>query len=159
MSAKRIESETDHIGPEQKASFGPGPWIDEPDRKEWRHAGLPCLIVRQDLGALCGYVGVPPGHPAHGQDYGSVDVSVHGGLTYGDRCTGKICHQPQPGETDEIWWLGFDCAHAFDLVPGLVVRLPGILRESLGGEYRTIEYVEGEVNQLAEQLRAMVQAG
>jgi hypothetical protein len=38
----------------------------EPDKVQWRDqvTGLTCLIVRVNPGgALCGYVGVPPGHP------------------------------------------------------------------------------------------------
>lgn len=49
-------------------------WDNEPDRKHWIDAdtGLDCLIVRNGLGgkgALCGYVGVPKGHPWYGKDY------------------------------------------------------------------------------------------
>lgn len=38
-------------------------WDQEPDRKHWVQQGLDCLIVRNLMGALCGYVGVPPSHP------------------------------------------------------------------------------------------------
>ena len=31
---------------------------------------MPCLIVRNDQGNLCGYVGVGPEHPLHGIEYG-----------------------------------------------------------------------------------------
>ena len=52
-----------------------GPWDAEPNRVEWRAHGLACLIVRSDgTGSLCGYVAVPPGHPAYGQDREAVDV-------------------------------------------------------------------------------------
>jgi hypothetical protein len=135
-----------------KASWGTGPWQDEPDRLEWKHVGLNCLIVRQHLGVLCGYVGVPTEHPAYGQDYGDVDVSVHGGLTYSEICQGPICHVPQSGETEQIWWLGFDCAHAWDLVPSLAKQSPVLASI---GTYRTIEFVTEQVNRLAEQLAAM----
>jgi hypothetical protein len=65
-----------------RTNWPPGPWDNEPDRIEFEHAGFPCLITRQALGHLCGYVAVPPGHKAHGRDYDALDVSVHGGLTY-----------------------------------------------------------------------------
>lgn len=54
-----------------KAGWGPGPWQDEPDKKQWQdeETGLPCLIVRGPSGALCGYVGVSESHPLHGKDY------------------------------------------------------------------------------------------
>lgn len=106
-----------------------GPWDDEPDRVEWRSHGYPALIVRSETsGSLCGYVGVQPGHPAHGKHRDEVDVTTHGGLTYSDACRGDICHVPAPGEPDDVWWLGFDTAHAGDYAPAIeasVGALPG----------------------------------
>lgn len=54
-----------------KAAWPRGEWDDEPDRLEWRDAatGLPCLVVRNHSGALCGYVGVGPTHPWSGIQY------------------------------------------------------------------------------------------
>ena len=48
-----------------KEGWGDGPWQEEPDKLQWTDAetGLPCLIVRNGVGALCGYVGVSEGHP------------------------------------------------------------------------------------------------
>lgn len=67
---------------------GVGPWNNEPDKAQWVDdaTGLDCLIVRNHGGALCGYVGVPEGHPAYGKDYDTVDVLVHGGLTFASLC-------------------------------------------------------------------------
>lgn len=149
-----------------KSEWGPGPWQNEPDREEWRHAGLPCLIVRGPWGALCGYVGVPPEHPAHGIDGGTwagsarIPVEVHGGLTYGAPCQvgGEICHVAREGEP-EPFWLGFDCAHSGDLMPGMVAleRREGLSSHRVTAamwpvEYRDIAYVRAETNRLAEQL-------
>src|SRR5438477_3224946 len=75
-----------------RSEWGPGPWQDEPDRVDFEHAGLPCLAHRGPSGQWCGYVGLPPTHPAYGQHYDQVDVDAHGGLTYSDRCHGHICH-------------------------------------------------------------------
>lgn len=132
----------------------PGPWDGEPDRKEWRHSsGLACLAVRANTtGAWCGYVGVPPGHPYHGKGYDEVEVEVHWGLTYANACRGPICHVPAPGESDDVWWLGFDCAHAGDLTPGSEFRLPERLRGRCGDVYRDEAFVTAEVNRLADQL-------
>jgi hypothetical protein len=143
-----------------------GPWDTEPDRLEWRMSeppGYPCLIVRSEAtGVLCGYVGLPPGHPAHGQGLDEVDVSVHGGLTYADKCSGRICHVPAPGEPEDVWWLGFDTGHAFDYMPavaaglasaGAAPRLPG----PGGDHYRDVAYVRAEVEQLAAQLARMAE--
>jgi hypothetical protein len=71
-----------------KSEWRRGPWDNEPDKIQWQddETGLPCLIVRGPAGALCGYVGVAPGHPWHGADYDNCDVSVHGGLTFAHGC-------------------------------------------------------------------------
>lgn len=54
-----------------KYPLGVGPWNDEPDKKQWldKETGLPCLIVRNQMGALCGYVGVSKEHPFYGKSY------------------------------------------------------------------------------------------
>jgi hypothetical protein len=137
-----------------------GPWDGEPDRIEWRHRGLPCLIVRNGNGALCGYAGVPPRHPWHGLEYDGIDADVHGGLTYAAACAGHICHVPAPGEPDDVWWLGFDCGHAFDITPRFMSpALAEIIRRSpLEHAYHTIDYVKAEVERLADQALAAVLA-
>jgi hypothetical protein len=150
-----------------------GPWDAEDDRYEWRTtAGLTGLVVRGPSGALCGYVGVPSGHPAHGRSSESSDsyerdetgaldfdrpktnpvrdLRAHGGITYAKSCAGRICHVPAPGEPEHLWWLGFDCAHSWDACPDRE-------RGPIGGQrvYRDISYVRCEVERLAEQLAAL----
>lgn len=135
---------------EKLEKYGPGPWVDEPDHVEWRHAGFVCMIHRNEMGVLCGYVGVPEGHPWHGQGYDRVDAQVHGGLTYADHCAGHICHVPEEGEPDSVWWLGFDCAHAGDLLPRATRLFAG--RDHFNGDtYKDVVYVKAEVQELAEQ--------
>jgi hypothetical protein len=142
-----------------RSQWGEGEWDDEPDLVEWRHAGLACLATRGSSGAWCGYVGVPGTHFYFGVHYDKVvEASSHQGLTFSDVCHGNICHVPRSGEPQHVWWLGFDCAHAFDLAPGLEV-----LRRSVRGPepmpdmgfrdvYRTLGYVVAHVNALAEEL-------
>lgn len=135
----------------------PGPWHEEPDRVEFEHSGFPCLLVRNS--SWCGYVAVPPGHPWHGKDYDSVRVGndewpdVHGGLTYADKCQGSICHVPKPGESDDVWWLGFDCAHSGDLCMYSLVLQPSQWRSH--ETYRDVSYVRRETERLAEQARSV----
>jgi len=139
-----------------KFGWGPGPWQDEPDKMQFADTatGLPCLIVRSHTGALCGYVGVNESHPAYEKPYEDVDVSVHGGLTFSDRCRPNadeahhICHVPAPGEPDHVWWLGFDCAHAGDIAPAVGC----VWHED---RYRDIAYIKAEIKRLALQLHAM----
>lgn len=141
-----MQTETKSI---DKSGWGPGPWQDEPDRVEFEHLGFPCLMVRQKShGGWCGYVAVPPGHPWHGAGY-DLDVEIHGGITYGEKCAGEICHVPKPGEPDDVWWLGFDCAHAWDFSPARDRTWP-----RFGDEvYRTAAYVRGQCARLAEQAK------
>lgn len=153
-----------------KSSWPRGPWDAEPDKKQWIDAatGLACLIVRnRDMGHLCGYVGVPSTHPAHGMSYSGYEsenpvaaavgaADVHGGLTFSSACgphpddPGRgICHVTEPGEPD-AWWFGFDCAHYQDVSPGYNRGW------SRGGEvYRDVAYVEAECAKLAAQLAAI----
>lgn len=135
-----------------------GPWDNEPDRVEWSHGGFPCLIVRGPLGALCGYVAVPASHPWHGVDSDVIGAEVHGGITYSRACEGDICHVPPPGEPDDVWWLGFDAAHCYDVIPGPPVAPPGVYPLNHGlanGTYRTIGYMRAECERLAEQAGAV----
>lgn len=137
--------------------YGEGPWLDEPDRVEWRSEGLPCLIVRNNLGALCGYVGVPEGHPWYGRHYDDVDADVHGGLTFSDPCSGHICHVPLEGEPTEVYWFGFDSGHLGDILPRVQVicrDMPLPDHHASADVYRDIAYVSAEVERLAEQARA-----
>lgn len=134
----------------------PGPWRNEPDRVEWlsEKFGYPCLIKRVEHGGhLCGYVGVPPDHPCHGEDYDEdydeveFEDVVHGGLTYADNDTEG---------PSELWWFGFDCAHAGDLMPlaNQGSTSMGWLPDfgSPGGVYRDCEFVRQEVERLAKAI-------
>jgi hypothetical protein len=136
-----------------RSSWPPGPWDDEDDRMLWlTKPGLSGLIVRNEhLGNLCGYVGVPPGHPAHGAGYPDdllSKVKVHGGLTYSSPSSRRVALSD---ETD-LWWLGFDCLHTGlgDSSPAAsnILSIPG-------GEYRSIGYVYLGVESLAAQLAAL----
>lgn len=152
-----------------KSSWGDGPWLTEPDKEQFTDetTGLPCLVKRGPVGSLCGYVGVAEGHPWFGMGYDDVRTAegeypeVHGGLTFADFChegpeESTICHVPGPGEPDRVWWLGFDCAHAWDLSPGMRAELTGLgtPRHDLDETYRDVAYVKAECARLAEQARA-----
>lgn len=71
--------ETIEYRTDDKAGWGDGPWQSEPDKRQWQDdaTGLPCLIVRGPVGALCGYVGVPEGHPAYGLSYDGTPDKEH----------------------------------------------------------------------------------
>ena len=147
-----------------KSTWGEGEWQNEPDKKQWQDekTGYPCLIHRGSSGSLCGYVGISEGHNLHKVDYDGFSVEVHGGLTYSGFCNPSsedeygICHVPEPGDPDNVWWVGFDTAHAFDYCPAIRAVLRGMGSDlDRGDTYRTMDYVEAEVASLAAQLKAL----
>jgi len=149
---------------DEKATWGPGPWTDEPDKEQFTDegTGLPCLVKRNHFGSLCGYVGVSEGHPWFAKDYSDLPANVHGGLTFADFCqegdeAQAICHIPGPGEPDRVWWLGFDCGHAWDVAPAMDAREHGRGWEPIrmpDTSYKTVGYVKAELARLAAQAAA-----
>lgn len=137
--------------PIDKSEWGDGPWQDEDDEVSWAFGDVPCRIVRNPhSGSLCGYVGIPPSHPWYGAD--CMDdlggVSVHGGVTWSGQFADATWATRTP---DATWWVGFDCAHAWDVTPGFT-KLYGVQRDYPAGyAYRTMAYVRGEVERLAQQ--------
>lgn len=148
-----------------KSTWGEGPWQAEPDKKQWLDTatGYPCLIVRNHLGTLCGYVGVSEKHPCYQSKYDSPNIEVHGGLTFAGHCspnadeTKHICHKTD--DEDNVWWLGFDCHHLCDLAPAMESMLSSMPRAYFEYRsediYRDFEYVTNEVQDLAKQLKAL----
>lgn len=126
------------------------PWESEGDRKEWTAHGLKCLILRHPSAKhLCGYVGVPVGHPYHGlsEDWADgephwPDLDVHGGVTW----TGELPHDGSPD--DPLWYIGFDCAHSGDLSPGWLLEFPRHIEPM----YWDMELVTEQTENLARQL-------
>jgi hypothetical protein len=131
------------------------PWESEPDQEEWVHkpTGYKCKIWRHpNLLHLCGYVGIPHGHAWYGQAYNDEtklpQPLVHGGVTFSGR-------MPET-KGRAVWWIGFDCGHAGDMSPGILVSLLGINHDTTSllysDEYRDIDYVRSECNLLANNL-------
>lgn len=150
-----------------KSNWPDGPWIHEPDEVQYQDVDtdLPCLIKRNYTGALCGYVGVLPGHKLHGINYhyNKLDelystLDVHGGVTYTGLCDVSrsckfygVCNDTDPEEPKHIiWWIGFDCNHFQDFAPACNIGLNDRLYN-----YRTISYVKEECSKLAKQLKVI----
>ena len=97
---------------------------------------IECIIQRNRVGALCGYVLINSDNTLYGLDYDEIsyriDFTPHGGLTYSDK-------------TDGSWKVGFDCSHAGDFCPNLPTNYGG-------GIYRDLEYVKNECKQLAKSI-------
>jgi len=157
---------------------------------DYEDRGIRCAIIKHDeMGHLCGYIGVQQDHPWFGKHYDDVHAEVHGGLTYEgserhgspenivmqeDRLARVLKledaealvaaqrrrlerekspeasqSEPYPCDTGDPrrWWLGFDCAHLFDVIP----NLPSTWHEA---SYRDEGYVRGEISGLVTQVLA-----
>lgn len=54
-----------------------------------------------------GYVRICEGHKLYGKTYDDIDISVHGGLTFGE-------HIKDNNTFSDGYWIGFDTAHHSD---------------------------------------------
>lgn len=92
-------------------------------------AGLDACILFVNDSHHCGYV-IPPKSIAY-LNYDDIDVSVHGGLTYGGRLEAL----------GNEFAFGFDCAHCGDKT-----------KYNSSGTFRDPAYVQAECESLAKQL-------
>jgi hypothetical protein len=139
-----------------------GEWTNEPHSYQWSAFDLQCLVFRApNLLHWCGYVGVPPGHPAFLRDYQDLpEIQVHGGLTYSNFLERAESYVKSRTHSCRHWWLGFNCSHPFDLVPGLLRGQLGSLSSRLCIQtYRNFKYVRAQTEFLAIQLSEMKQHG
>lgn len=110
----------------------------EADRIEFMHAGFPCLMRRMWHFGWTGYVFLSENHPLNGADMFDdkiVDLRVHNGVTFADEAQ------------DGSFALGFDCGHYGDRIQ--LARYSCVFHD---GVYRHQEYVQKELESLAEQL-------
>ena len=142
--------------------------IDRPDDvlAEGEHLGFQWVVVNNGMGYRCGYARVPLGHPWHGKKYGDLDdVAVHGGVTFTE--ADVPCDAPG---ADTDWWIGFDCAHAFDAPDPELARSRSDSGPSLSllnkllvdgdserYEVRTQAYVENECRSLCQQASSVIE--
>lgn len=104
------------------------------------HKGFIFCILHNDAGCRCGYILIKESHPWFNKKYSELDfVEVHGGLTYEQLW-------------EDGWWLGFDCAHLYDLpdheLPKSVDVTAYLPKQ---GVVRTQKYVKQECINLCEQ--------
>jgi hypothetical protein len=124
------------------------PWETEPNHRKWKEATTKytCEVKRNSLTlSLCGYVTVPKKHHYYGLGYDKVYANVHGGLTYSNKGT-----------------FGFDCAHAGDLTPGILLSVikstdyTGYTDMAITHDtYRTFDWVVKKTESLARCLYVM----
>lgn len=132
------------------AAGGVKPWLSEPD--SWLHIdddGLVLAAVRAGVGWWRGYLGI---HKA--MDHNRLrGIRAHGGLTYkkaespGSLTTTMLMALSVSGYEMPVFWIGFDCGHRGDMVPQQGWIEVGI--------YRDLEFVRGEIQRMADQVRAL----
>jgi hypothetical protein len=112
------------------------------------HLGFQWIVTNNGRAHRCGYVRVPPGHPWHGNSDDGL-AEVHGGITFSEY--DEPCDKGGP---DDAWWIGFDCAHAWDLpdpsLPGYQAEYDYRCGDSV---LRDQEYVEAQCRSLCEQAK------
>ena len=86
-------------------------------------------------------------------------LDVHGGITFAAFCRESaieergICHVPDAGEPDRVWWFGFDCSHCDDISPAYQWSFGSLSFHD--AQYRNVAYVQSECAKLAQQLAAL----
>ena len=165
--------------------------------KEFTHKQLKCVVVISSTAYRCGYVGINKSHPLYRKRYGDyLDIkkadigdrkvsgvfpllfaafdnderakielyfNVHGGITYANG--GENSKYPIKSD---LWWFGFDCAHAGDARDYKTVKELFPEKETLkriekleqidkmypieSDSIRSVEYVAEECKKLADQL-------
>jgi hypothetical protein len=100
--------------------WGYGEWVEEPDLVKFNYESFDCKVLRiaqQEPntkefhvfgGYLCGYVCVPENYFISKNNFEELEnLDIHGGVTFSEK-------------TDQGgWWIGFDCAHLFDITPSM----------------------------------------
>lgn len=140
------------IKPAIKERWDDGPWCHEPDHIEWFEDTYFCLIRRSHMGALCGYVGVDFLHPWYGNDYGELNIVVHGDLTYSNLIKSRMTEE-------EFWCLGFDCSHMNDYVPGMVATdklLTGLDNKPLSPAWMFDKDTYKDIGYVVQEIRSMI---
>lgn len=89
----------------------------------------PLLAITASVGAADGVIRKSP----------DVAIDVHGGLTYAGG------NEEYPAESNNLWWFGFDCAHAGDGT--MVLESHNIFDGPVG----SLDFVIDECESMAEQ--------
>ena len=137
---------------------------------DFLHKGLRCVVILSRSGYRYGYVGIPVANPLYGvrhfnKYHAMIPMyyfDVHGGITY----SGSDGNYPV--ESD-LWWFGFNCdlssdGKDYDKVREYKLRdsfwLDKLMRfdrkNHTNTPFKTIEYVESECKNLANQLSKFV---
>lgn len=115
------------------------PWNETPNDEKFVYEDYRCEVWQHpNLGYFCGYVMIPKDNKLFKVDYTDdkfPNLSIHGGITFSD------CDE------DGNWWIGFDCGHFSDLVPGLLDNV-----SSENASYKGLAYVKRQLMGLIDQV-------
>lgn len=129
-------------------------WDTEKDYEEFKIEEYHCIIKRGHHGALLGYVGVNKKHVLYEQEDVHF-INCHGGVTF----TGFF------NENKKYWYIGFDCAHAGDLVPSFenirkeirkdkeIEVYDGLFGGLFKDTYKDWNYVKSNIEDMCKQLK------
>ena len=97
----------------------------------------------------CGYIGVTKDHSLYWKHYDDIlcaDIEVHGGLTFSE----DSISEDFPAD-DNLWWLGFDCAHYGDKTNSVISR-DFVER---GGIFRDKDFCVKELHSMSRQMKEL----
>ena len=127
--------------------------------REWNCQDFKCILMVHETPSMrwyTGYVGVSSPHPFYGKGYDDVEleVEIHGGLTY----AGEGMESWK--EMGDLWFLGFDTAHAQDDVysEAYLAEHPDFpVFKGYKGHRWTPDEVAEETEKLAKELKRKVE--
>lgn len=127
-------------------------WEREPDIKEFEYKGYQCLIKRiPTMLFLCGYAAIPNFIEGR-EDFLIDNLCPHGGVTLSEYPDGD--YLPLLNSSGErLYWIGFDCGHSCDMIPGLDIRM--VFKSE--AKYRNMTYVEQEIKEMVNQIIENIQ--
>jgi len=116
------------------------PWLNEPDIENFVYQGYECLLKRNMLGCWLGYVHIPASS-VWAQQQNFMLLDVHGGITYANLLP----------DQEDIFVLGFDCAHLGDIMPYAAEQ--GFFDPHAStSTYKTIDYARDALKHMVDQI-------
>lgn len=119
---------------------------EESNCKRFKYKNYNCMVLRMWDFHLNGYIEIKKGHKLYEVHYDKINnIEVHGGFTFS-------------GTLDDKYYIGFDCAHAWDYIPSIlhnynmydfyISRIDRFTNEV----YRTEKYVIKECKNVVRQI-------
>ena len=109
--------------------------------EDW-HVGCVRAIIMRGPASLCAYLGVPEGHPLAEQDYDSIPLNCHGGLTFASKGEGR---KKEHGWPEGYYWYGWDYSHCDDAAVYSFESYMLAIEPNPRGKQWTVKEVKDEV--------------